>query len=57
MIEIGNGRTADDVFEEFLKQGIIVRSMTSYGYPRHIRVTIGKHNENIRFLEAFEKAI
>ena len=57
MIEIGNGRTADDVFEEFLKQGIIVRSMTSYGYPQHIRVTIGKHNENIRFLEAFEKAI
>jgi len=57
MIEIGNGRTADDVFEEFLKQGIIVRSMTSYGYPQHIRVTIGKHDENIRFLKALEKVI
>jgi histidinol-phosphate aminotransferase len=57
MIEIGNGRTADDVFEEFLKQGIIVRSMRSYGYPQHIRVTIGKHDENIMFLEALENVL
>lgn len=57
MVEIGNGRTAHDVFEEFLKQGIIVRSMTSYGYPHYIRVTIGKHEENIRFLEALENVL
>jgi histidinol-phosphate aminotransferase len=57
MVETGDGRSADEAFEELLKQGIIVRSMTSYGYPRHIRVTIGKHNENVRFLEAFAKVI
>lgn len=57
MVEVGDGRTADDVFEELLKKGVIVRSMTSYRYPRHIRVTIGKHEENVRFLEAFEKVL
>jgi histidinol-phosphate aminotransferase len=57
MVEVADGQTADDVFEELLKLGIIVRSMTSYGYPQHIRVTIGKHEENVRFLEAFKKVI
>ncbi len=38
-------------------QGVIVRAMTAYGYPQHMRVSIGKHEENIRFLEALEKVI
>ena len=57
MIEVRDGRTADEVFKKLLKHGVIVRSMASYGYPQHIRVTIGKHNENVRFLEALEKVI
>lgn len=46
---------ANAVFEKFLKQGIIVRSMTSYGLPKQIRVNVGLHQENIRFLEVLEK--
>jgi histidinol-phosphate aminotransferase len=38
-------------------QGVIVRAMTAYGYPQHMRVNIGKHEENIRFFEALEKVI
>ena len=57
MIEVREGQTADEVFEKLLQQGVIVRAMTSYGYPTHIRVNIGKHDENIRFLEALEKII
>jgi histidinol-phosphate aminotransferase len=57
MIEIGDGQTADEVFEKLLMQGVIVRAMTAYGYRQHIRVNIGKHEENIRFLEALEKVI
>jgi histidinol-phosphate aminotransferase len=38
-------------------QGVIVRAMTAYGYPQHIRLTIGKHEENIRFLEAIERVV
>ena len=45
-------KNANDVFEDLLKQGVIVRSMTSYGYPDCIRINIGLHHENVRLLEA-----
>ena len=57
MIEIGAGQTADEIAEKLLMQGVIVRAMTAYGYPRHIRVTIGRREENVRFLEALERVI
>ncbi|MBE9545227.1 MAG: histidinol-phosphate transaminase [Proteobacteria bacterium] len=46
------GKNANDVFEDLLKQGVIVRSMTSYGYPDCIRINVGLHDQNVRFLEA-----
>lgn len=51
LINVG-GQNADDIFSRLLKQGVIVRSMTSYGYPDYIRVNVGLHHENVRFLEA-----
>lgn len=57
MVQVGDGASADEVYEHLIKQGVIVRSMTSYGYSGYIRVTIGKHEENIRFLEAIKKII
>ncbi len=51
------GKDADEVFEKMLKQGVIVRSMTSYGYPNYIRINVGLHEENVRFLNALEKII
>ena len=45
---------ADEMFAEMLKKGIIVRSMTSYGYPNYIRVSVGVHDQNIRFIEALK---
>ena len=51
---INVGRSADDVFEQLLKRGVIVRSMSSYSYPEYIRVNIGLHAENVRFLQALE---
>jgi histidinol-phosphate aminotransferase len=50
-------RKADDVYEEMLKLGIIVRSMASYGFPSYIRVNVGLESENKRFIEALEKVI
>jgi len=48
---------ADEVFESMLREGVIVRSMVSYGYPRYIRVNAGLHEENIRFLKALQKVL
>jgi histidinol-phosphate aminotransferase len=46
------GKDANEVFEDLLRKGIIVRAMASYGYPDCIRVNVGLHNENVRLLEA-----
>ena len=51
------GRNADDVFENLLKLGVIVRSMTSYGYPEYVRVNVGLHEENVRLLDALANVL
>ena len=53
----GSGQTADEVFKKLLPLGVIVRPMTSYQYPQHIRVNVGKHEENVRFLEALQQVL
>ncbi len=50
-------RDAEQVFEKMLKEGVIVRSMASYGYPEYIRINAGTREENERFLEAFKKVL
>jgi len=54
---IDTRQDADRVFQELLKEGVIIRSMVSYGYPQYIRVNVGTRAENRRFLEAFEKVM
>jgi histidinol-phosphate aminotransferase len=51
------GQSADTVFENMLRQGIIVRSMRAYGYPTYIRINVGLDAENRRFLRALEKVL
>ncbi len=48
---------ADSVFHMMLREGVIVRSMTSYGFPHYIRVNAGLRQENIRFLNVLEKVL
>ena len=50
-------KDADEVFEDLLRQGVIVRSMSSYGYSDCIRVSVGHHHENVRFLAALGKVV
>jgi histidinol-phosphate aminotransferase len=58
MVDVGSsGHSADDIFKKMLPMGVIVRPMTSYGYPGHIRVNIGTREENMRFLEALEEVL
>ncbi len=48
---------APAVYQELLKQGVIVRPLGIYEMPQHLRVTIGLESENYKFLQALEKAI
>jgi histidinol-phosphate aminotransferase len=50
-------RDAKEVFELMLRQGVIVRAMTAYGYPTYIRINIGLPEENRRFLEALDRVL
>jgi histidinol-phosphate aminotransferase len=40
-----------------LSEGIIVRAMTAYGLPNHIRITVGLPEENLRCVEALQKVL
>jgi histidinol-phosphate aminotransferase len=50
-------RDADKVFEKMLAHGVIVRSMTSYGYPQYIRVNVGLREENAGFIKALDEVL
>ena len=50
-------KDADEIYENMLRQGVIVRSMKSYGYPNYIRINVGLHEENVKFLKALEKSL
>lgn len=47
-VEVGDSLA---VYQKILREGIIVRPLTSYGMPRHIRVTIGMPEDIERFLK------
>jgi histidinol-phosphate aminotransferase len=42
-------------FDAFLREGVIVRPMAGYGYPKSFRVSTGRMEENERFIRALEK--
>jgi len=50
-------RPAGEVFEKMLPKGVIVRAMTEYGYPEHIRVTIGTREQNEKFLKCLAEVL
>ncbi len=43
---------ADAVYRALLARGVIVRPVTNYGLPGHLRVSIGLPHQNARLLEA-----
>jgi len=51
------GRSASEVFHWLLKEGVIVRPMTSFGMESALRVTIGTPEENRRFVKALKKVM
>ena len=48
---------ADDIAEQLLKKGIIVRSCSEWGYSKSIRVTIGTKEENNKFFKSLKEIL
>lgn len=54
LIKVGGG---DRVFQEMLKQGVIVRAMSSYQLPDWVRISIGTEAQNHRCLEVLDAVL
>ena len=44
-------------YEYMLREGVIVRSMDSYGLPEYIRINVGLPEENERFIKTLKKIV
>jgi histidinol-phosphate aminotransferase len=51
------GRPARAVFEALLRRGVIVRTMELYGMPTYLRVTVGRPEDNARFIADLEAVL
>lgn len=50
-------RDALKVYEALLRKGIIMRPVINYGLPHHLRLSIGKPEENIAAIQALEQVL
>jgi histidinol-phosphate aminotransferase len=48
---------ATELTKELLKKGVIVRQLNSFGWPTHIRISIGLEKENQRFIKALKEIL
>ncbi len=46
-----------EIYQRMLKEGVIVRSMESYGLADYIRVNVGLQEENKRFIRSLKKVL
>jgi histidinol-phosphate aminotransferase len=46
-----------EVFQNMLKEGVIIRAMDEYDLPDYVRVTIGTRKENELFLKKIKKVL
>ncbi|MEA3412592.1 MAG: histidinol-phosphate transaminase [Pseudomonadota bacterium] len=51
------GREALPVYDTMLREGVIVRPVANYGFPDHLRITVGTRAQNLRMLAALDKAL
>ncbi|MDO4540986.1 MAG: histidinol-phosphate transaminase, partial [Syntrophomonadaceae bacterium] len=49
------GMDCQAAFKALLRRGVIVRTGDVFGYPRHIRVTVGTAEENERFIRNLQR--
>src|SRR5437867_2574824 len=54
LVRVGGGAR---VYEALLRRGVIVRPMAVYGFPEHVRVTVGTEAENARFVAALRAVL
>jgi histidinol-phosphate aminotransferase len=54
LVRVGKGQ---EIFQQLLTQGVIVRPMGAYKFPEYVRVTVGTMEENRKFIDALQRVI
>lgn len=54
MVPLANEATVNQVYNELLKLGVIIRPLRAFGLPHCIRITIGTKEENDRLVESMK---
>jgi histidinol-phosphate aminotransferase len=54
LVRVGDGLGA---YQALLRRGVIVRPVGGYGFPEHVRVTVGTGEEVRRFIAALEEVL
>jgi histidinol-phosphate aminotransferase len=54
---VGIGRSAEEVSKKLLPRGLIIRPLTAFSMPQHIRVTVGTPRENRAVLQALREVL
>ena len=52
LVEVGDGHA---IYDKLLRRGVIVRPMNGYGYPHHVRISVGLPEENRRLIAALSE--
>ena len=56
-ITVDVNRSAGTVYDDLLKQGVIVRPLANYQMPEHLRITVGTEEQNQRLLDALSQVL
>jgi histidinol-phosphate aminotransferase len=56
-ILVRTGLGGEEMHQRLLRRGVIVRPLEAYGYKDAIRVSIGTHGDNQRFLQALDACL
>ena len=51
------GRSAADIYQKLLHQGVIVRPMTPFGLETALRITVGTPEENRKLVKALRTVL
>ncbi|MDR2386228.1 MAG: histidinol-phosphate transaminase [Deltaproteobacteria bacterium] len=57
MAQLPNGLLADDFTKKMLKEGVIIRSLSSFGLSDHVRINAGLDFELFELFKAIEKCL
>jgi histidinol-phosphate aminotransferase len=52
LVEVG--RSGRQFVNAMMRRGVVLRAMDGYGFPNHVRITIGTADQNERLLEALD---